>query len=233
MKKLIVLGICIYLQACTTVGSVARPTDYPRYDETPAGSLNLVATEEGVEDEKIQALLHRQIKFPKRIRIALFKLREDNHWLYYSSDFTRLNKSIAENFVNKLRSSARVYDASYLPAMMIPEKRSLNLLREAAARFQADALLAYRDTCQSFQKYRFLLKDETRSYCSIEAVLIDVRNGVIAKSVVSVEEFSAKQKDKDKNFSETIKKAELEATAKALGSVAKEVVDYLKTVDYM
>ena len=50
------------------------------------------------------------------------------------------------------------------------------------------------------------------------------------KSIVSTEDFATKKSASDTNFSETIKKAELEAVAKALGNVANEVVAFLSNV---
>ncbi len=65
----------------------------------------------------------------------------------------------------------------------------------------------------------------------LEAILLDIRSGIIAKSVVSSQDFNSVSQDNDKNFSETIKKAELKAVANALGEVALVVNRYLESVD--
>lgn len=229
MKKIIILLFCFLAQSCTTVGSNYRPESYYQ----PQGSIttdSMLSGADGLEDEKINALLYDRIKFPKLIRIAVLKMSTDDYWRYYSNEFTELNDSIARHFINKLRSSPRVYDASFLPSMLIPAERNIAVLREAAARFQADALLAYRSSCDSYQKYQFISPDETKSYCTVEAMLLDVRKGVIAKSVVSTQTFTAKKAADDTNFSETIKKTELEALSGALGEVSNEIVEFLKQV---
>jgi hypothetical protein len=194
------------------------------------GSGSLLNSTSTLHDEKINALLYDRIKLPKQIRIAILKMSKDNYWRFYSSDFTQLNDSISRSLIDKLRSSPRVYDASFLPAMLVPEKRTVPVLREAAARFQSDLLLAYRSSCNSYQKHRFISPDETRSYCSVETVLLDIRKGIVGKSVVTTQEFNAVKKTSDTNFGETIKKSELEALSKALGEIADEVVNYLNTV---
>ncbi len=227
MKILMIIGICIYLQACTTVGSVDRPLNYSYASPELNKHSILNDTNEALLDEKINNLLYQQVRLPKKIRIAILRLSTENSWRFYSNDFTELNDSISENLITKLRSSERVYDASFLPSMLVPEKRTLSVIREAAARFQADALLVYRNSCSSYQKYRFISRDETKSYCSVEAIVLDVRKGIVAKSIVTMQEFMAKSTNKDLNFSETVKKAELEAMAKALGEIANEVVTYL------
>jgi len=230
MRNLLLIIACLNLGACSTVSSIDRPQSY--YDTSPGENKDAIlnSPNQEIKDEKINALLYEKVKLPKKIRVAILKLSKDTYWRFYSSDFTQLNDSIAENLIEKLRSSERVYDASFLPSMLVPEKRTLPVLREAAARFQADVLLAYRSSCNSYQKYRFISPDETKSYCSVEAMLLDIRKGIIAKSVVTTQDFHAKKNSKDTNFSETIKKAELEAISKALGEIANEIVRYLSNV---
>jgi len=230
MKPLLIIVCTVLFQACATVSSVERPDNY--YAGTSAGEQAGIFNETslGDNDEKIRALINYRVALPKTNRIAILKLNTDNRLRNYSDDFTQLTDSISAQFIDKLRSSDRVYDASFLPAMLIPAEKSVPVLREASARFQADLLLGYRTLCNSYQKYNVIAADETKSYCSVEAILLDVRSGIVVKSIVSVENFSTTKKDDDKNFYETIKKAELEATAKALGSIADETVGFLNKI---
>lgn len=230
MRYISLLVLCLLLQACSTVASIDRPTSYYQEQTSPTKSGLVDDPVFGDNDKKINELLNYQVKLPEKNRIAVLKLSKDNYWRFYSSDFTELNNSLVESLITKLRSSKRVYDASFLPAMLVSEKRTVPALREAAARFQADLLLAYRSYCQSYQKYKFINPDENKSYCSVESILLDTRSGVIVKSIVSTEDFFASKASKDTNFHETIKKAELEAVAKALGNVADEVVLFLNNV---
>lgn len=230
MKLSFILISCILLHACATVGSIDRPASYYQENSTSSQDGVVVSDLHGDDDKKIKELLNYRLKLPEKNRIAILKLSADNYWRFYSNDFNQLNEALVESLIVKLRNSSRVFDASFLPAMLVSEKRTVPVLREAAARFQADLLLAYRSSCQSYQKFRFIDPNETKSYCSVEAVLLDVRSGVIAKSVVSTEDFTASKSSNDKNFSETVKKAELEAVAKALGNVADEVIRFLSSV---
>ena len=233
MKKLIILLLCVIAQSCATVSSVDRVAsiDRPYSHDNPQTDEPLLGTNAtALADGQINTLLSRDIKYPKQIRIAILKLSNDNYWQYYSDEFTQLTDSLKVKLIDKLRASGRVYDASFLPSMLIPEKRTLQALRESAARFQADVLMTYRSHCDSFQKYRYFSADETKSYCTIEAILLDVRTGIVSKSVVSTQEFFAKKTDKDLNFEETVKKSELEAISKGLGEVALEIVSHLDKV---
>ncbi len=230
MKIIYVVITCILLQSCATVGSVDRPGSYHKETSTTSNDGLVEGVIFGDDDKKINELLNYQVKLPEKNRIAILKLSTDNYWRFYSNDFTQLNDSLVESLITRLRTTSRVYDASFLPAMLVPEKRTVPVLREAAARFQADLLLAYRSSCQSYQKYRFIDPNENKSYCSVEAVLLDIRSGIIVKSVVSTENFTAIKSSSDTTFSETIKKAELEAVAKALGNVANEIVTFMDNV---
>lgn len=186
MKIVSILLIYIFLQACSTVGSIDRPDSYyPDVQSDTKKSSLVEAATFGDSDEKIIQLLNYRLKLPEKNRIAILKLSRDNYWRFYSNDFNQLNDSIVKSFIDKLRASERVYDASFLPAMLVSETRTVPVLREAAARFQADLLLAYRSSCESYQKYKFFDADEIKSYCSVEAILLDVRSGIIVKSVVS------------------------------------------------
>ena len=228
--KTITAVLCLTLNACATVGSADRPQNYYRDNPAENTSSLIGAATAGENEKRINELLLHQVKLPKENRIAIIKLSTDSYWRFYSNDFTELNDSLVRELILQLRASDRVYDASFLPAMLVPEKRTVPVLREAAARFQADLLLIYRSACNSYQKFRLMSADKTKSYCSVEAVLLDIRSGIITKSVVSTENFSATQQAGDTNFAETVKKAQLMAIAKALGKVASELVVHLEKV---
>ena len=229
--KIVYLAIaCALMQACTTVGSVDRPASYYQNSSSSSQGGLVDSAILGDDDGKINELLNYQLALPESNRIAILKLSTDSYWRYYSNDFTQLNDSLVNALITNLRGSSRVYDASFLPAMLVSEKRTVTVLREAAARFQADLLLAYRSSCQSYQKYRFINPNESKSYCSVESVLLDVRSGIIIKSIVSTEDYTAKKSSSDIDFSETVKKAELEAIARALGNVSDEIIAFLENV---
>ena len=225
MKKGLIILLSILLGACSTVGSNERPSSYYSNSSKPKGLVSDSLL--GANDQKINELLYYQVKLPPKNRIAILRLNQDNYWTFYSNDFTFLTTSLVDGFISELRSSDKIYDASFLPAMLVPEKKTIPTLREAAARFQADLLLVYRSACHSYNKYNFIEPNKTKAYCSVEAILLDIRSGVITKSVVNTQDFIAIKQKTDINFSETVKKAELEAISKSLLEVAKQVNKFL------
>lgn len=233
MKKLLILFPFIFAVGCSTVSSEQRPQDYFS-SEAPVSQRNggsLFAGDSKVlSDQDIARILNYRLKLPRQNRIAVLRLSSNNYWRFYSNDFVQLNDDIAGNFVKVLKQSNRVYDVSYLPSLLIPEKRTVPYLRAAAARYQADLMLAYRSRCHSFNKYRFLSPDKTRAYCTVEAVLVDVRTGIVPFTAISMQEVSDIKKSEELSLNETIEKARLKAIGNGLGDIAGRLVKFLKTV---
>jgi len=115
-----------------------------------------------------------------------------------------------------------------MPTLLIPEKRTVPYLREAAARFQADLLLVYTTRIQTFQQDRLIGADEVRAGCVAESVLLDVRTGIVAHTARTAEGIAAKKSPGDLNFSQTVAKAQSDAAGKVLLKLADAVIAYLK-----
>jgi len=232
MSKYLFIILAAFLSGCSSISTAHRPVDY--YNSSPTANLNELlfsSTNETLIDRDIERILNHQLKLPAKSRVAILKLSNEVYWNHYSDDFNQLTESIATDFVNQLRSSPRIYDASFLPAMLIPQKRTIPFLREAAARYQSDLLLAYRSNCHTFKKYRFIDPNETRAYCTVEVVLLDVRTGIVPFTMVSTNEFNARKQREETNFNETIKKAELSAIAKSLKESTTRLVSFIAEVD--
>jgi len=121
----------------------------------------------------------------------------------WSEEHAKADADNLVRFLERLKSSKRLTEAMQLPLLLVPEKRTVPYLREAAARFQADLLLVYDTHVRTFSKYRTLGKDEVKALCSVEAVLLDVRRGIVPFTASATEGISAKRTAEDLNFSET------------------------------
>jgi len=230
MKTLIAiaaLSSLVILSGCETVSTRHRPQSYSSIQPAVDEGADLFKKGEHLSDEDIERILNYRIKLPEKSRVAILKISNDNYWRHYSNDLNQLNKVLNKNLVGALRQSDQIYDASFLPSMLIPNKRTIPYLRGAAARYQADLLLVYRSSCSSFQKNRILAGDEIRAYCDVEAALLDIRKGIVPFTSVSTQSIEAIEKSKDKNAFETQKKAELDAIAKSLGEIADDLVEFL------
>lgn len=230
MKRIVGLLCIAGISGCASAPSEPRPADYYTLNEAPvaAESAPLFKGDETViGDDEIRRILDYRYTFPKLSRIAILPLGQRAWWSSWSAEFSVMNAEQEQKFLAALRGSKRIFDASYLPSVIIPGKRTIPYLREAAARYQADLLLMYRTDCKTFEKYRMFSPDETKAYCTVETIVLDTRTGIIPFTSVNTETFEAKLTKSDQNFSETIHKAEIAAIGKALLGAAQNLVAFM------
>jgi hypothetical protein len=173
-------------------------------------------------NDEIEAILASKIELPRAAHLAVLRLGSQSEvlsWAFLAGP---------DNPLSALADSPRLARVSWLPSLLVPERLTVPLLREAAARFQADLLLVYRTPCQRFEEYRLFGTDEARTYCVAEAILLDVRTGIIPFSGAATKELEARQDAADVNLYETMKKAEAHATSEALAALAGDLVDFLE-----
>jgi len=225
--RMLVTMTLLALAGCTTMTTGERP---PAYYETLDNEDQAVSLFPGDEtllgDEEIGRILEYRYQAPAQSRIALIAIGADG-WSRWSEEMSRTSLGIRDEVVARLLASPRVYDVSYLPTILVPAEKSVPRLREAAARYQADLLLAYRTDCHSFERYRLFAADLGRAYCKVEAVLLDTRTGLVPFTSVANHTFEAIPSESDLNFRETMMRAELEAIAAGLGEVSRDIVDFL------
>jgi len=181
--------------------------------------------QEILSNQDIERILSARITLSDRHRLAVLGLNPRAIW---SAELADLEAEHSERFLQALRSVTQLTQVRVMPTLLVPEKRTVPYLREAAARFQADLLLVYSTRIQTFRRDRFIGTDEVRARCLAESVLLDVRSGIVAHTARTAEGIAARKSPGDLNFSETIAKAEGDATGKALLKLADTVVAYLQ-----
>ena len=217
------------MAGCTTVPvtTAARPDSYYSDVATDESAASLFSGDEAVlSDADIERILAFDYSPPALSRIALMPFGREV-WSTWSEELSAASEQTRKDVVGELMSSAKVYDASYLPSILIPDKKTVPYLREAAARYQADLLMVYRSYCRSFERYRLFSADQSRAYCGVEAVLIDTRPGLVPFTSSTSSTFDLTEDASDISFRETILKAQQEAITRALADVSKEVAAFL------
>lgn len=136
---------------------------------------------------------------------------------------------IAEDLFASIEESDRVDRVSYLPWLMVPRSATMSHLRESAARYQARLLFIYRDSSSTYTNYRFAAKDEVRAYSTVEAILLDVRTGIVPFSTLVTEEHTLRESSDDFDWSETRKRAHDEAFRLALSKATVELKEFLES----
>ncbi len=227
-KTLIVIFISL-LSGCAAVSTTQRPDSYYSKSYTAeANQDSLFGTSPAaLSDKDISTILSFKLTLASSNRIALLNLSPNRYWNSYSQVFSELNQSLESNFIDKLKNSKRVFDVSFLPSLLVPDTKTVPYLREAAARYQADLLLVYRNQCQSFKKTNFFDPNLSRAYCTVEAILLDTRTGIVPFTALASNSFTAEKNKQDINFNETVRKAELKAIDEDMGEIAERLVQFL------
>ena len=231
IRHLMLIQLCVAAAGCgggPIISTVQRPDSFA-FTQTQ-NSQSIVSLFSGdaevLSDQAIAQILEYEYRPPSLSRIAIMPFGQEA-WSTWSGDFLLQSDQLKQNLIDRLRESPRVYDASILPTILIPEQRTVPHLREAAARYQADLLLVYRNSCYSFERYRFFGTDRSEGSCSVEAVLLDVRTGLVPMTAVASETFSTEQNPEDLSFRETILRAQLSSMGVALAAVSAEIVQFL------
>lgn len=177
-----------------------------------------------LSNQDIDRILTAKISMSDRHRLAVLHLNTRNMWVQPVADIEAEN---TERFMHALAAAPQLTQVRFLPTLLVPERRTVPYLREAAARFQADLLLVYGTGVRSFQRDRLIGTDEVRAESVVESVLLDVRTGIVVHAAQASERISVKRTSGDLNFSETIAKARAEASGKALVKMAGAVVSFV------
>jgi hypothetical protein len=221
--SLLLLGfICA---ACST------PVKYPIVTQfapaETAGKESLFSGDSAVlSDAEIDRILKFNYVPPAQSRVAVLALGQET-WLGYSDELARSGEEIRGEFTAQLKTASTVTSASYLPSLLIPSRRSVASFREAAARYQADLLVVYQTSCRTYEKYRMFSANTSKSFCNVEALVLDVRTGLVPFTTVATQELTVNQSDSEINSYETMRKAELGAIRDALGRIGTSVSAYL------
>ncbi len=221
--------VAVFVVGCSSPAMHNDLMDYvPRETQT---SESLFDTDrQSLQTESIEKILGATVRVPRPARLAVLRFGRDRPWISYSKDVTQLTQDVQKDFVKKLQQCKRLSKASLLPSLMTPKRQSFPHLREAAARYQADLLLVYRSTSRVYAKQKFLRPDEVKAQCVVEAILLDVRTGLVPFTSVSVQAFTTQEAKSDFEYLETRDRAELEAVAKGLATIAAETVKFVETL---
>ena len=180
-----------------------------------------------IGNDELQRILSAKVTLPDGARVAVVRFGRRPYWWGWSDEFVRTTQKIDADFLGKLRACPRLSRVSYLPALVTPPHMTIPHLRQAAARFQADLLLIYQTSSQSYSRQKVFTRDKTKAYCTVEAVLLDTRTGTIPWSTVATRDFVAERTSAEVAFAETVAKAESAAIGKAWLEVADEAVAFL------
>jgi hypothetical protein len=232
MSRAVTFLACVLLTGCASLSTEPRPLDYyGTVNQASGNEASLFGSDEAVlSDADIARILEYRYTAPPLSRIALLPIGL-NAWSAWSEEMAVSAAAVDAQVVATLRESPRIYDASFLPSILVPDRRTVPYLREAAARYQADLLLMFRSGCRSFERYRIVGSDQARAYCAVEAVVLDVRTGLVPFVTTSTQNYEVAETETDLNFRETMLRSQLNAIATSLKEIATAVVVFIERPD--
>jgi hypothetical protein len=225
MRSVVSFFLVLLCSACATAPRYPLVTQLAPAESASNDSL-FSGDSAVLSDAEIDRILKFNYVPPTQARVAVLALGQDV-WFGYSDELARSGEDIRNQFTAQLKASPTVTSASYLPSLLIPSKRSVASFREAAARYQAELLVVYQTSCRTYEKYRVFSANTSKSFCNVEALVLDVRTGLVPFTTAATQELSVNQSDNELNFYETRRKAELGAIRDALSRIGASVSAYL------
>ena len=231
MALRVLLLLSLTCAACATTPRMPPGIVHSPVEE--ASSMSLFPSDAAVlADEAIARILDASSRLPDRTEIALLHLdhRSAGRFWGFGPYWTAITPTTHQGLTDKvaaaLRTSERIARAADLPSFLLPEKPAVGHLREAASRFQADAVFIYRTDCQAYSRNRFLRADQVKAFCMAESVLLDVRSGLVPFAGRALRDFTVDQ-SYSRDFAETVREAETAAFTAALEDSALQLVRQL------
>ncbi len=231
MRSMCTGCLLLLVAGCTTTSTQPNFMSSAEYQSREAATESLFASDrEVMNGDDINKILGAKATIPKNARLAVLRFGSRRPWLWWSGELAQRDHDLEKGLIEKLRNSRRAADASLLPSLMTPRKRTIPHLRVAAARYQADLLLIYRSASHTYEKQRIFSADQVKAKCVVEAILLDVRTGLVPFASVARQEYQAKESKKDFGFEETMAMAEMEAVSKALTEIGADLATFLDAV---
>ncbi len=211
----------------------------PVYKEQSTLTSSLFKSDQEVmSDEAIRRILASKVVLPDKAKIAIMKfpgteygaLRYYGSYYWRSEDYLKTQQQYIDTLSNKLQESNRIANVVLLPSLLTPNDATIPVLREAAVRLQADLMLVFRLSSDIYHRPKFFSEDQIKAYCTCEAVLLDIRTGIIPFTAITTQEVLGKKEKKDMEISETMKRAENAAVIASLNNVADKLANFFTTV---
>ncbi|MBI5155410.1 hypothetical protein HZA57_09250 [Candidatus Poribacteria bacterium] len=176
------------------------------------------------EFERIYSAAPRVPEKPKLVVVSLNQPLPSENWLDELGQ--RDNEALA-GFASGIQGSQRVGPVSICPALIMPKVRDLPNLRATVARFQADLMLVYYRVTWTSTRHRAYAAMEIKGETKAEAVLFDVRTGLILYSTIGDSTETTKVEHQDFGQGQALRRAEKLAVVAATERLSADIVNYL------
>ncbi|KAA3438506.1 hypothetical protein [Rufibacter hautae] len=223
---------CLLLSACT----VSQPTG-PYVEQQGINSFTDPLTQSlfadkasTISEENIQRMLFAPYKLPSPIRVALVNLENASVKRYQWNDeaYQKSQQAYADLLEDQLKKSGKVTKVTIVPDLLLPQPTSFTGLREAAVRMQADMVLVYSTTHDVYAQYKLFSKSDIKAFATTQALLLDVRTGIVPFSAIVTKDTLSQKKDNELDQQEARRRIQQEAVLLTLQEMGKRLQDFLK-----
>jgi hypothetical protein len=237
MKSTIILTFLALLAGCTT----PRIMTEREYQERPQLEESLFRGDQDfVHEDAVQRILTSKIQLPSKAKIALFKyegteeerVASTYYGFYYwrSESYMKTQQELVDTLQSLLLSSGRIAEAATMPSLLVPKQPTISMLRQAAVRLQADLVLVYRITSDTYYDFHLFRKDEVKAYSTCEALLFDTRTGIIPFTSISTRDTLAIRLPSDIDRDDATRRVQRVSALKAISSTGEDLQAFLKSI---
>lgn len=227
---LYLVAVLFLLSSCASSGSYYDSYGYQENEPTLTKSL-FPSDQMVISQAEIDTIMASKIQLPKNSKIALINFPSESsqrsslygYGYWRSEDYLKLQQSFIDTLSSHLLQSDFAESVIHLPSMLTPIEPTLPILREAAVRLQSPIMIVFRINSDIYEEFRFFRGNKAKAFATLELVLLDIRTGIIPFTSIVTEEYMTEKIDSDSNFSETMKRAEREATLKSLNKASNHL----------
>jgi hypothetical protein len=184
------------------------------------GSL-FPADTQALSNEAVDKILAGKLELKENGRLAVLPI---GGWNYHETG--ELGKYI-NAITEAMKPSPYVGEVVQIPRVLMPNQVTVPVLREVGARLQCENILAYNISFDMHYQRNLFTKDESRNRVTVEAIILNVRTGVIPVTVIHDKMIDFTQKSGEDAY-EFVRRLQRETAIIALQEASDQVQQKLQ-----
>jgi hypothetical protein len=185
-----------------------------------AGSL-FPSDTQALSNEAVDKILAGRLELKEKGRLAVLPI---GGWNY--NETGELGKYIGA-ITEALKPSAYVGEVVQIPRVLMPNQVTVPVLREVGARLQCENVLVYNISIDMRYQSNLFAKDESHNRVTVEAIVLNVRTGIIPVTVIHDKTIDFTQAKGEDTY-EFVRRLQRETAIIALKEASEQVQQKLK-----
>ena len=227
----VLLLLLLMFSACTTKVPLryVQPQYYPSNTET---SEKAFTGNESISlnEQQIESLLNAKVILPEKISLAILVYKGgalQGSFISRDEDYIKAQQAYIDTLSARLSISEKIDEITIMPSMLIGGTPNAIQSREWAVRMQADLLLVISLQSDIYYRQKAFQKDEIKAFATCEAILMDVRSGIIPHTEILTREYLIEKSQDDMSFEASRKRAIDGAVTRTLSDMGEGMVRFL------